>query len=95
MGVLYAYVNGAWVPIIGGPGGAGGGGGGTGGPVAYVHSQGPPSASWAVSHNLGWFPNVTVVDSGGSEVEGNVGYIDQNSLTLTFSAAFSGIAYLS
>lgn len=63
--------------------------------IAYHHVQGTPSASWVINHNLGWKPNVTVQDSGGSVVVGEISYTSTNSLTLTFSGAFSGNAYLS
>lgn len=43
-----------------------------------------------VQHNLGKYPSVTVINSAGDEVEGDVEYIDENSLTLAFSGAFSG-----
>ena len=61
----------------------------------YVHNQGTPEATWVIDHDLGWYPNVTVEDSGGSTVEGEVVYTSADSLTLTFSAAFGGVAYLS
>ena len=63
--------------------------------VAYTHTQGTSSAVWVVAHNLGWHPNVTVQDSGGSIVEGEIAYTNNNSLTITFTGAFSGKAYLS
>lgn len=61
----------------------------------YVHTQNTPSTSWAVTHNLGFFPNVTVVDSANTQVEGNVIYNNINSVTIEFSTAFAGKAYLS
>lgn len=61
----------------------------------YVHTQNSASTTWVVAHGLNMFPNVTVVDSAGTEVVGAVHYDDENQLTLTFSAAFSGYAYLS
>jgi hypothetical protein len=61
----------------------------------YVHSQNTPSTSWEVQHNLGFFPNVTVVDSGETQVEGNVIYNNINRVTIDFSTAFAGKAYLS
>jgi hypothetical protein len=61
----------------------------------YVHSQNTPSTSWVIEHNLGFFPNVTVVDSGETQVEGNVVYNNINSVTIDFSTAFAGKAYLS
>jgi hypothetical protein len=63
--------------------------------VAYHHVQGTSSATWTINHYLGWQPNVTVQDSGGSVVEGEISYTSTNSLTVTFSGAFSGNAYLS
>jgi len=61
----------------------------------YTHDQGVPSTTWNINHDLNGFPNVTVVDSAGTQVEGNVVYVDANNMTISFSAAFSGKAYLS
>ena len=60
----------------------------------FTYNQSPASAVWTINHNLNKFPNYTVIDSSGDEVEGDVTYINNNQLTLTFSAAFSGTAYL-
>jgi len=60
----------------------------------YVHNQNTTSSTWVVAHNLNKFPSVTVVDSAGTIVIGEIDYIDMNNVTLTFSAAFSGVAYL-
>ena len=66
------------------------------GRVSYEHTQGAVSNSWVINHNLGFQPNVTVVDSAGTVYEGEIAYnTNRNSLTVTFSSAFSGIAYLS
>jgi hypothetical protein len=62
---------------------------------AYVHNQNTPSDTWLIDHNLGWNPNVTVIDSAGTTVEGDIEYLSENSLTLIFSSGFSGTAYLS
>ncbi len=61
--------------------------------LSYTHTQGVPSTFWTVSHNLGKHPSVTVVDTAGTEYEGEVTHIDNNNLTLTFSAQFGGYAY--
>lgn len=63
--------------------------------VSYIHTQGVSSNSWAITHNLGFYPNVTVVDSAGNIVEGEISYTNTASLTATFSTPFSGTAYLS
>lgn len=61
----------------------------------YVHFQNVPAAFWSVVHNMGGYPNVTVIDSTGREVLGEVVYLDGNHLTITFSSGFAGTAYLS
>ena len=63
--------------------------------VAFAHTQGVSSNSWTIVHNLNFYPNVTVIDSSGTVVEGEILYISTNSLIVTFSGAFSGKAYLS
>ena len=52
------------------------------------------SATWTVTHNLGKFPSVTVVDSANTVVVGNVDYTNSLQLVITFNAAFSGCVYL-
>ena len=63
--------------------------------VSYDHMQGAASSSWSITHNLGFKPNVTVIDSAGNIVEGEIAYTNSNSLTVSFQSAFSGNAYLS
>ena len=63
--------------------------------TTYTHTQGVPLDVWTINHNLGFFPNVTVVDSTGEQVEGEVDYVDSNSVVVSFSGGFSGMAYLS
>ena len=81
------YLNGVEDALV-----AGGAGGGA--DAHYVHTQVALSAVWTVVHNLGKFPSVSVVDSGGTELLANVVYIDANNLTLTFGAPTSGKAYM-
>lgn len=45
-----------------------------------------------INHGLSKYPSVTVIDSAGSEVIGDVEYIDTSSVKLLFSAPFSGKA---
>jgi hypothetical protein len=60
-----------------------------------VHDQATASAIWTINHALGYFPNVTAVDSTGREVVGDVQYTSINTLNILFTAAFAGSAYLS
>lgn len=89
MGVLYARVAGAWVPI-----------GGAAQVVAYTHVQGTPASTWTINHGLTFDPNVTVIDSAGNQVEGDVSFPAAGIVSVSFRssagpAAFSGKAYLS
>jgi hypothetical protein len=52
------------------------------------------SSVWTVTHNLGSFPSVTVVDSGNTVVVGDVDYISSQQLRITFAASFSGCVFL-
>lgn len=54
-----------------------------------------PGASdiWGpIEHNLGKYPDVQAIDSAGSELNPGVTHHDENSVTLTFTAATSGTA---
>jgi hypothetical protein len=59
----------------------------------YEHDQVTPSTTWLVNHNLQKFPSVTTVDSGNNVVIGDVDYITNNQLVVTFTSAFGGKAY--
>ena len=60
----------------------------------HTHTQAIPSATWVVTHNMGKYLFVSVVDSSGGEVEGEVSHASTNQLVVVFSAGFSGYAYL-
>lgn len=60
----------------------------------YIHNQIMPSATWIINHNLESFPSVTIVDSGGSVVIGEIQYINENQIKVSFTVEFSGKAYL-
>lgn len=62
--------------------------------IHYEHNQTSASSLWNISHNLGKFPSVTVVDSGNSVVVGEVEHVTNNTLRISFRASFSGKAYL-
>lgn len=62
--------------------------------ATYIHNQMSASDTWVIEHNLEKKPSVTVVDSGDSVVVGDVTYINDNKISISFAAAFSGKAYL-
>lgn len=64
--------------------------------TVYTHTQATASASWTINHNLGYYPGgVSIVDSAGSKVYGDVTFISENQLVINFSSAFGGKAYIS
>lgn len=65
-----------------------------GGDKSYEFNQLSPKKIWNIPHGLNKRPSVTIVDSGGTEVKGDVKYDDNNNATISFTAAFAGIAYL-
>ena len=68
------------------------------GSSTFVFDQVVPKMVWGtngiVTHNLGKFPSITVIDTGGTVVTGEYIYIDTNNVILNFSAPFAGKAYL-
>lgn len=60
----------------------------------FTYNQIAASSTWVITHNLNKYPSVSVIDTASTTVIGAVTYDSLNQLTLTFSAAFSGKAYL-
>lgn len=60
----------------------------------FTYIKSTPDSVWDITHDLDKYPSVTVVDSAGSVVIGDITYTSKSALTVTFSAAFSGKAYL-
>lgn len=52
------------------------------------------SSTVSLTHSLNKYPSVTVIDSAGDEVVGDVSYDDLNNVTLSFQGSFSGTATL-
>jgi hypothetical protein len=63
--------------------------------VSYAFTQTTPSSTWTIVHGLDFVPNITVVDSAGTVVEGDYSYPNENTVIATFIGAFAGKAYLS
>lgn len=61
------------------------------------HLSGPTNGNYSISitHDLGFFPNVTVKTSSGDILETGINYNNENQITLTMAQPFSGTAYLS
>ncbi len=63
------------------------------GDKTFVFTQAVPSDKWIVNHGLNKYPSVTIVDTAGTVVIGNVDYVDINNVIISFSSAFAGKAY--
>jgi len=67
----------------------------------YIYTQSTPSSVWTITHNLGArFVNVEPADSAGQSYVGRydyptINFIDDTTLTLTFSSAVTGFAAIS
>jgi hypothetical protein len=60
----------------------------------YIHTQASASDVWTINHTLGGYPSVTVVDTASTTVIGEVSYISTSQVRVSFTAPFSGYAYL-
>ena len=60
----------------------------------YVHDQIASSKTWTINHNLNKYPSVMVVNSAGTVALGEITYTSLNQVVITFSAQFSGKAFL-
>lgn len=60
----------------------------------FVFTQASPSDTWVINHTLGGRPSVTVVDSASTTVIGEVSYISDSQVEVSFTSPFSGFAYL-
>jgi len=59
----------------------------------FVYTQNVASSTWVIPHNLNKYCSVSVVDSAGTSVFGNVTYDDLNQCTISFTSQFSGQAF--
>lgn len=60
----------------------------------YVHEQLQASNEWSVNHKLKKYPSVSIIDSAGTNIIGEVTYLDENSLRINLSSIMSGKAFL-
>ncbi len=68
---------------------------GSAGSGTFTFVQASESNIWTIHHGLGFVPNVFTKDNTGVNIEGVVTIINDNNLTISFSAPVAGTAYLS
>lgn len=59
----------------------------------FVYTQGVASASWTVNHNLGKRCAVQVLDNAFNEVEAEIIWVDDDTVTVTFNNPQTGYVY--
>ena len=60
----------------------------------YTHTQSVSASTWAVTHNLGFRPNVAVLGPTGDEVDAAVSWPTLNTVTISLAASMTGTAHL-
>lgn len=60
----------------------------------FRYIQPSASAFWDIVHTLNRYVAVSVVDSAGTLVEGDISYVSPSEVTISFSSPFAGEAYL-
>jgi hypothetical protein len=63
-------------------------------PATVRWDQAAPALVWVIEHGLNTFPSVSVLDSASEELFGEVDYVDDDNLTITFGVPTSGVAFL-
>lgn len=64
------------------------------GKETFIHLQTTPSSTWIVNHTLNKYPSVVIVDGTGHQVIGDIAYLSNNELLVSFSKQFTGKVYL-
>jgi hypothetical protein len=80
--------------IASGPPGQRGPAGAAGDREGLTYEQPEAKEIWLISHSLGYYPSVTVVDGDGNEVSTNIQHLSTDLLQITHGAPFSGRAFL-
>lgn len=60
----------------------------------FIFAQLTPVLSWNIVHTLGGFPSVTTTNAAGKEIKGEVVYVSDTTIAVSFSRPLTGFAYL-
>lgn len=58
----------------------------------YTHSQSVAASLWTVSHDLGYFPAISVIDVDGYVMYANVRHVSTAQAVINFPSPMSGVA---
>lgn len=62
---------------------------------SYTHEQSTPTATWSITHNLGYKPAVSIEDVDGNSHDALVTWPTANTVVVLFAAVTAGRAHLS
>jgi hypothetical protein len=57
-----------------------------------MHVQTTASALWTINHNFGYRPSVTLLTSGGAEMDASIIHASDNQVLVTFTTPQTGSA---
>lgn len=60
----------------------------------FIYEQATPSSTWNITHPLGGYPSISVVDSAKTQVIGEVTYVNETDVIIEFGSPFAGFAFL-
>ncbi|GIW61146.1 MAG: hypothetical protein KatS3mg087_2212 [Patescibacteria group bacterium] len=60
----------------------------------FVYAQISPDTVWDITHGMGKYPSVQVVDSSSNVILPDIQFIDPNNIRLTFNTPTTGTVYL-
>ena len=53
------------------------------------------ASSWTINHNLGYYPNVSIINTSGNLSFGTINHVSVNTVQIFFNQNISGTGYLS
>ena len=65
------------------------------GATQYIFTTQSPLVTWPLHHNLGFYPNIVLVDTANDVFYANITYVDANNAVVYMNAPTTGSAYCS
>lgn len=71
-----------------------GDGSGGGSDKNYIYEQTEPKSIWIITHNLGKYPSIDIIDDNNIIIMGEIEYISENKIIARFNKEYTGKAIL-
>lgn len=69
-------------------------GSGGGNDKNYIYEQTEPKNAWIITHNLGKYPCVEIINDNNIKIMGEIEYISENEIIARFNKEYTGKAIL-